>query len=108
MLLSDRHYVCVHKPAKQHADTSFTQVNDPLTGQLYLPSPIYLVGSAKMLAVACRQKCTPLSRAAHCNSPWTIETKQWLSQTIMNRTQAIAHGIPAYEIELAINRTWLL
>jgi len=26
----------------------------------------------------------------------------------MNRTQAIAHGIPAYEIELAINRTWLL
>ena len=42
--------VCIHKPAKQHADASFTQVNDPLTGQLYFPSPIYLVGSAKMLA----------------------------------------------------------
>src|SRR6218665_416164 len=104
MLLNDRHYVC-YKPAKQHADASLTQVNDPLTGQLYFRSPIYLVGSAKMLAVAYRQKCTLLSRARHCNGPWTIETKQWLSQTIMNRTQAIAHGIPAYEIELAINRT---
>src|SRR6218665_1019201 len=99
MLLNDRHYVCIHKPAKQHADTSFTQVNDPLTGQLYFPSPIYLVGSAMMLAVAYRQKCTPLSRAR------TIKTKQWLSLTIMNRTEAIAHGIPAYEIELAINPT---
>src|SRR6218665_713153 len=29
--------VCIHKPAKQHADASFTQVNDPLTGQLYFP-----------------------------------------------------------------------
>ena len=64
------------------------------------PPPIYLVGSAKMLAAAYWQKCTLLSRARHCNWPWTIETKQCLSQTIMNRTQAIAHGIPAYEIEL--------
>src|SRR6218665_1141765 len=61
------HYVCIHKPAKQHADASFTQVNDPLTGQLYFPFPIYLVGSAKMLAAAYRQKCTLLSRARHCN-----------------------------------------
>src|SRR6218665_985557 len=64
MLLNDRHYVCIHKLAKQHAEASFTQVNDPLTGQLYFPSPIYLVGSAKMLAAAYRQKCTLLSRAA--------------------------------------------
>src|SRR6218665_276750 len=48
-------------------DASFTQVNDPLTGQLYFPSPIYLVGSAKMLAAAYRQKCTLLSRARHFN-----------------------------------------
>src|SRR6218665_3445647 len=102
MLLNDRHYVCIHKPAKQHAEASFTQVNDPLTRQLYFPSPIYLVGSAKMLAK--RQKCTLLSRARHGNFPWPIETNQGLSQTIMNRTEAIAHGIPAYEIELAINR----
>src|SRR6218665_479066 len=98
MLLNDRHYIFIHKPAKQHADALFTQVNDTLTGQLYFPSPIYLVASAKMLAAAYRQKCTLLSRARHCNCPWTIETKQWLSQTIMNRTQAIAQGIPAYEI----------
>ena len=26
-------YTCVHKPAKQHAETSFTPVSDPLTGQ---------------------------------------------------------------------------
>src|SRR6218665_1109967 len=27
----------LHKPAKQHADPSFTEVNDPLSGQLYFP-----------------------------------------------------------------------
>ena len=41
------------------------------------------------VAMACRLKCTPLSRAIHCNWPRTIETKQWLRQTIRNRTQII-------------------
>src|SRR6218665_1463559 len=42
-----------------------------------------------MLATAYRLKCTPLSRPTHCNCHRTIETKQWLNQTITNRTQVI-------------------
>src|SRR6218665_470064 len=103
MLLNDRHYVCLHKPAKQHADTSFTQVNDPLTGQLYFPSQS--IWSAQ-------PRCWPRpvdKSAPHSPEPLTAIDpgqlkKNWLSQTIMNRTQAIAHGFPACEIELAINR----
>jgi len=60
---------------------------------IIFPSQIYLVGSAKMLDTAYRLKCTPLSREIHCNWPRTIETKQWLSQTIRNRTQVILFSV---------------
>src|SRR6218665_3279965 len=81
----------------------FTQVNDPLTGQLYFPSQS--IWSAQ-------PRCWPWpigKSAPHSPEPLTAIDpgqlkKNWLSQTIMNRTQAIAHGFPACEIELAINR----
>ena len=66
---------------------------DPVSGQLYFPSQIYLGGEAKMLATSYRLVCTPLSRPTHCNWHRAIETKQWLSQTITNRTQVIVLSV---------------
>src|SRR6218665_2331104 len=89
-------HVCIHKSAKQHAETSFTQVSPPLTGGLtciyYYISPPKFTWWAQPYPnpdAGHGLKCTPLSRATPCHLVWTIETKPWLSQTIMNRTQVI-------------------
>ena len=52
-------YVYINKPAKQHADASFTQVNDSLTGQLYFPSPVVKVwGNAPIRRIGDRENRT--------------------------------------------------
>ena len=65
----------------------------PSLWTVIFPLPNWLVGSAKMLAMAYRLRCTPLSRPTHCNWHRTIETKQWLNQTITNRTQVLVLSV---------------